>query len=86
MARILLSSKKIFVSGSRGELISTLSNTVFPSKLTSSRERNLAINPRQGLGVFDFRACSKNFTLHTNARLQPLNDAKSHISIVTDGL
>ena len=41
---ILVSSKNRFVTGSRGELMSTRTSTVRPSRLTSSRVRTLAIS------------------------------------------
>ena len=40
---ILVSSKNTLVTGSRGELMSTRTMTVRPSRLTSSRVRTLAI-------------------------------------------
>ena len=52
MARILVSSRKALVPGSRGLLMSTRSSTVLPSTLTSSRVRTFAIGSTEAPSVF----------------------------------
>ena len=46
---IRVSSRNTFVSGSSGELMSTRTRTVRPSRSTSSRVRTFAISPSTGL-------------------------------------
>ena len=74
--RILVSSMKTLVSGFRGELMSTRTSTVRPSRSTSSRVRTFAINHSQRPTVFD--------STGPNARALIGEGAKSHIPTFSD--